>query len=152
MGGNVFSPPGPDALNTPRMSPPVYNHVKEQCTSTLKKLGFSRVVTPIEAPEKESFGDVDILMCLEGASFTPNAQLDASEWDRVEKALKAERSASQSRIGPDKQRIIDSKSFAVPWPAGLGSPGDSKAASGPRFVQVDVRACDTLQELEWRVL
>ncbi|KAI7787028.1 hypothetical protein LA080_001120 [Diaporthe eres] len=151
MGGNVFSPPGPDALNTPRMSPSVYNHVKDQCTSALKKLGFSRVVTPIEAPEKDSFGDVDILVCLEGASFTSNVQLDASEWDRVEKALKAERSSSQSRIGPDKKRIIGSKSFAVPWPAGLGSPGDSKAASGPRFVQVDVRVCDTHQDLEWRV-
>lgn len=152
MGGNVFSPPGPDALNTPRMSPSVYNHVKEQCTTALKKLGFSRVVTPIEAPEKDSFGDVDILVCLEGSSFTSDAQLDTSKWDRIEKALKAERSASQSRIGPDKQRIIDSKSFAAPWPAGLGSPGKSQAASGPRFVQVDVRACDTLQELEWRVL
>lgn len=174
MGGKVFSS-GPDALHTPRMSLSVYNQVKAQCTKTLKDLGFSLVATPIEAPEKDSFGDVDFLACLEGTNFPPSAQLDASTWVLIEKSLGAARSYSEGRIGPDKQRIIDSKNFAIPWPAGLGSAkgcgtaesrkdhhalarspigqkAEPKAESGPRFIQVDVRLCDTRQELEWRVL
>ncbi|KAI3397478.1 hypothetical protein diail_10690 [Diaporthe ilicicola] len=172
MGGNVFAS-GPDALYTPRMDPSVYNHAKTQCTNALKDLGFSRVVVPIEAPEKESFGDVDIIACLEGTSFPPSAQLDAAAWDLIENSLGAIRSHSEGRVGPEKQRIIDSKSIAIPWPAGLDQVEDDRAAvsgedvqdldvtaagqadgpeaaSKPRFIQVDVRLCDTQQELEWR--
>lgn len=171
MGGNVFAS-GPEALYTPRMGPSVYKHAKAQCTNALKNLGFSHVVTPIEAPEKDNFGDVDILACLEGTIFPPSAQLDASTWDLIEKSMGAVRTYSEGRIGPDKRRIIDCKSLAIPWPAGLDSAEDeraaesgedvqdlgvekavgSEAASGPRYIQVDVRLCDTHQELEWRFL
>ncbi|KAL1868741.1 hypothetical protein Daus18300_005875 [Diaporthe australafricana] len=169
MGGNAFAS-GPEALYTPRMGPSVYNHVKAQCTNALKELGFTRVVTPIEAPEKDNFGDVDILACLEGTTFPLSAQLDASAWDLIEKSMGAVRSYSEGRIGPDKRRIIDSKSLAIPWPAALDSAEDepaaesgedvqdlgvekavgSEAASGSQYIQVDVRLCDTHQELEWR--
>lgn len=152
MGGKVFSK-GDNALHTPPMSPSVYNHVKAKCTTALQKLGFfSRVVTPIEAPEKASFGDVDILACLEGTRLPPTAQLDASKWNEIEKALGASRSIPHGTVSPDKRIVIDDKSFAIPWPAGLDPAGDSKAASSPRYIQVDVRLCDTHQELEWRVL
>lgn len=152
MGGNVFSPGGPDDLRTPRMSPSVYNHVKAKCITAVKDCGFSLVVTPIEAPEKDSYGDVDILACLAGTNLPPTAHLNASKWNEIEKALGAIRSSPQARVSPDKQIVIDSKSFAIPWPTGLGPAGDSKEASGPAFIQIDVRLCDTYQELEWRVL
>lgn len=151
MGGKVFST-GADALSTPPMKQPVYTQVKNQCTTVLKNLGFSRIETPIEAPEKNSFGDVDILASLEGTKFPHIDQFDKSKWDEIEKALKAKRSQPQLRVGPNKQLIIDSMSFAVPWPAGLGRAGDIKAAPGPHFVQVDIRLCETHQELNWRVL
>ncbi|KAJ0121743.1 hypothetical protein J7T55_008910 [Diaporthe amygdali] len=164
MGGKVFSS-GPDPLDTPRMSQDVYKHVKNKCTNALKDLGFSHVVSPVEAPEKKSFGDVDILACLEGTRFLSSAQLDNSTWAGIEMALDAKRSHSESRIGPAKQRIIDSKSFAVPWPAGFAlgedvqglnkTPSaqakDLKTASGRQFIQIDLRLCDTHQELEWRI-
>lgn len=152
MGGNVFSPGGPDDLRTPRMRPSVYYNVKAKCHAALKNCGFSQVVTPIEAPEKESFGDVDILACLEGTELPSTAQLDASKWDEIEKALGAIRSSPQCRVSPDKKIIVDSKSFAIPWPAGLSPAGDPKAAPGPAYIQIDVRLCDTRQDLEWRVL
>lgn len=152
MGGNAFK--GDDALDTPPMSPSVYSHVKTRCTSDLKKLGFPRVETPIEAPEKQTFGDIDILVCLEGTRFPPTAKAGASTstWDEIEKALGAKSSMPQGRTGPDKQKIIDSKSVAIPWPAGSGSVLNPKAPPARRYIQVDVRLCDTIHELEWRVL
>lgn len=158
MGGKAFSSgsPGKPPLKTPRMSPAVYKHVKAQCISDLKKLGFSRVATPIEAPEKDTFGDVDILVCLEETSFPPVPQFDVSTWDRVGKSLHSERSHYEARIGPDKQRIIDNMSFAIRWPAAFatspaGQKKDPEADSGPWHIQVDVSLCDTRQELEWRL-
>lgn len=158
MGGKVFSK-GDDALNVPRMPPAVYDFVKRQCKHALKELKFSRVASPIETPEKQSFGDVDILVCLEGKDVPfPHkaAEFEDAHWDRVAKSLDAKRSEQFYTITPDKKHIVDSMSFAVHWPPLFASvPAGQKKEPGakptPRFVQVDVRLCDTLSEMEWRL-
>ncbi|POS78588.1 hypothetical protein DHEL01_v203026 [Diaporthe helianthi] len=158
MGGKVFSK-GNDPLNTPRMDAAVYDFVKRQCHVALKELNFSRVASPIETPEKKSHGDVDILVCLEGklVPFPPScADFNAAHWAQVEKSLRAKRSVASYRICPKKQRIVDNMSFAVPWPPLFAlDPGGLEKEPGakqtPRYVQVDVRLCDTHQEMEWRL-
>jgi hypothetical protein len=155
MGGKVFSK-GPNPLYTPRMSLATYKLAKANCTNNLTKLGFSRIATPIEAPEKNTFGDVDILVCLEGTSFPPSARFDDAKWDQLEKTLRAVRSYSEARIGPDKQLIIDNKSLAIPWPENSATEPDRQrkelgVSSKPQYVQVDIRLCDTHQELNWRL-
>ena len=59
MGGKAFSN-GPTKLSTPRMPPAVYQPLRDECISLLARF-FARVACPIEAPEKETYGDIDIL-------------------------------------------------------------------------------------------
>ncbi|KAK1982125.1 hypothetical protein LZ30DRAFT_591263 [Colletotrichum cereale] len=67
MGGSAFAS-GQHALDTPRMPPKVYEHVKAKCTTALREL-YICVASPIEGPEKEDFGDIDILVTWEKAAF-----------------------------------------------------------------------------------
>ncbi|KAJ0161422.1 hypothetical protein CTA2_6234 [Colletotrichum tanaceti] len=67
MGGSAFAS-GEHALNTPRMPPKIYHHVKAKCLSALREL-YICVASPIEGPEKEDFGDIDIVVTWEKAAF-----------------------------------------------------------------------------------
>lgn len=60
MGGKAFAS-GPDALLTPRMPQPIYRSLLNQHLALLANL-FDHVASPIEAPEKDSFGDIDIIV------------------------------------------------------------------------------------------
>lgn len=178
MGGKVFSA-GHNPLYTPRMVPAVYEHVKKQCISALTPL-FSRVESPVEAPEKASFGDIDILASLEGSNFPTRASTDPSVWTRVQEVLGGVRSHHEARTGADGNKIIDSKNFAIPWPTDLSADecaaqilaeADQSAAtvtseghvqgnearetgSHPkaRYIQVDVNLCGSNEEFDWRRL
>jgi hypothetical protein len=60
MGGSAFtSMLGRGAF--PRLPPPVYQAVKERYLAKIGSL-YSLVTVPIEAPEKETHGDLDILV------------------------------------------------------------------------------------------
>lgn len=66
MGGHAFArayAPGAPTLNTPRMSPAEYHHVKDVY---LQKIQFylqdCKVAVMTEAPDKASYGDLDILI------------------------------------------------------------------------------------------
>ncbi|KUI60436.1 hypothetical protein VP1G_07638 [Cytospora mali] len=172
MGGKVFSS-GNSPLHTPRMAPVVYEHVKRQCISALKYL-FPRVESPIEAPEKSSFGDIDILVSLEGTGSIARSFADPSAWTPIREALGGVRSYHEVRTGADRSKFIDSMSFAIPWPVDLsndegaaqtllelgqtaataasdGRVGEAESASKARYVQVDVGLCDNNCELDWRL-
>lgn len=176
MGGKVFSS-GNNPLYTPRMALAVYEHVKKQCISALKAL-FPRVESPVEAPEKASFGDVDILVSLEGSSYSRGIFTDPSAWTPIQEALRGVRSDYEVRAGADRNKVVDEMSIAIPWPTDLsadaraaqtlvevGRPDATVASSdhvgdtggtegGPkdRYIQVDVRLCDSDQEFDWRLL
>ncbi|KUI66491.1 hypothetical protein VM1G_01521 [Cytospora mali] len=172
MGGKVFSS-GNSPLHTPRMAPVVYEHLKRQCISALKYL-FPRVESPIEAPEKSSFGDIDILVSLEGTGSTTRNFADPSAWTPIREALGGVRSYHEVRTGADRKKFIESMSFAIPWPADLskdecaaqtllevgqtaataasdGRVGEADNASKARYVQVDVGLCDNSHDLDWRL-
>lgn len=60
MGGKIFAHLKPP-LSTPRMPPALYTSLRSQYLSLLSAL-YTQVGTPIEAPEKPSYGDIDILV------------------------------------------------------------------------------------------
>lgn len=62
MGGIAFNKPkSPYNLNTPRMPPDVYRRVRDRCHTLLRRR-FLAVASPIEAPCKQDYGDVDIFV------------------------------------------------------------------------------------------
>ncbi|ROV91799.1 hypothetical protein VSDG_06490 [Cytospora chrysosperma] len=178
MGGKAFAS-GRNPLYTPRMALAVYEHVKKQCTSALKTL-FPRAETPIEAPEKASFGDVDIFVSFEGSNLSRGTFTSPSAWTPIQTALQGVRSNYEARADSERKRVINAMSFAIPWPTDLSAgeraaqmlveaslpaatvanrdslreDGDvGGAGDGPkdRYIQVDVRVCDSDQELDWRL-
>lgn len=175
MGGKVFSS-GQRALFTPRITREVYQYTRHQCFAALKPL-FPLVKCPIEPPEKATFGDVDILACLEGSSFAADEISDPEKtavWAAVEKQLQVVRTY---------QRTSLVKYFAIPWPtmlttqmlarqlaseaapapaggdkavgcldkavASIGDLAKLEAARKLRYIQVDIQLCATQKELEW---
>lgn len=175
MGGKAFST-GSDALYTPRMVPKVYEFTLANCFDALTDL-FHVVKTPIEAPEKATFGDIDLLVSLEGSLFTAedtNDHQKAAIWNAIERKLEAIQVFEEGKL-------FNSKSMAIPWPIDLSkdvmvdqlaaeSIAGHKAESGwgeannkavetiheaeteSRYIQVDIQLCSSDQELEWRVL
>ena len=92
----MFSQPKGDqpALQTPRMSLEVYNEQKNVAIQQLRGF-FEVVVAPAEAPEKDDYGDVDILVQGPKVDFT---------WHQVASTLNARRAFHNG----------DSHSFAIP--------------------------------------
>ncbi|KAK2032000.1 hypothetical protein LX32DRAFT_237204 [Colletotrichum zoysiae] len=70
MGGCAFADYG---LDTPRMPPEIYEHVKANCTAALREL-YVCVASPIEGPEKKDFGDIDIVVTWEKAALRPGSK------------------------------------------------------------------------------
>lgn len=71
MGGNVFLScvaEGHPTLETPRMSPETYQNLKHKYIRLLSTSfpQAERIATAIEAPEKEDFGDIDIIIIDDG--------------------------------------------------------------------------------------
>ncbi|KAI4242921.1 MAG: hypothetical protein L6R40_003794 [Gallowayella cf. fulva] len=119
MGGKAFSH-GPEPLLTPRMPPAVYLPLLERYRVDLASF-FERVASPIEAPEKTSFGDIDFLV---SQPKTAPFQIES-----VGGALNAKRILSFPPL----------YSLAVPYPDLEGS-----------FVQLDVHVCKH-QHFDWEL-
>lgn len=175
MGGKAFST-GSDALYTPRMVPKVYKTTLANCFNALMDL-FPVVKAPIEAPEKATFGDIDLLVSLEGSVFTSediNDHQKAVIWTAIERKLEAVQVFQEGKL-------FTSKSMAIPWPIRLskdvmadqlaaesiaGHKAESEwgkannkavenvheAETKSRYIQVDIQLCSRDQESEWRVL
>lgn len=175
MGGKVFSS-GRLALYTPRMCRAVYEQVQEYCFTVLKPL-FPLVKSPVEAPEKTTFGDIDILVSLQGSLFTEDEMNQPDKtaiWTKIKKDMSAIRTHQETRL------IMN---IAIPWPtldpesmarqlaveAAVGESGGKAAGGGDeavnagneagekaeprqRAIQVDVTLCATDEELVWNKL
>lgn len=114
MGGSAFTR-GLHRLYVPRLAPPVYKHVHSQLATALRPL-FPRIDKLIEGPEKESYGDIDILVSLEGSAFHDEQKKDpqhADAWAALEKALEPRRTRHEST------KAFNFRNFALAWPKGL---------------------------------
>ncbi|KAL1838387.1 hypothetical protein VTJ49DRAFT_2699 [Mycothermus thermophilus] len=127
MGGSAFSS-FPDPPYTPRMPPEVYRRVASACGAALRDL-FVCVATPIEAPAKRDYGDIDILVALEKRVLFPRSQKDSTPRQPHELL-----SAIQSILGAEYAIIHPegcSANLAIPWPVDMDGPvEDLGAGSG----------------------
>ena len=112
MGGKAFTS-GPTPLFTPRMPPELYYSLRDYYISLLSTY-YTQAATPIEAPCKSSYGDIDVLVS-QPKSISVNT-------DTLAKALDAVRILSTSGS--------PTASFAVPYP-GLEN----------TYVQLDIHVC-----------
>ncbi|KAL8659856.1 MAG: hypothetical protein Q9226_000221 [Calogaya cf. arnoldii] len=119
MGGKAFSH-GPKPLSTPRMPPAIYRCLLDQYHVQLAAF-FEQVASPIEAPEKDTFGDIDLLVT--------KPRNDPFQIAAIAKALNAERTLSMPPV----------YSLAVPYPG-----------TGECFVQLDVQVCKA-DNFEWEI-
>jgi hypothetical protein len=136
MGGKVFTTTA-NPLFTPRMPPEVYFYVREQCHAILSKF-YTYICTPIEAPEKSSYGDIDILVC--GPLPSPSMPISEIGW-----ALDA-----TSAILPLASSTGLPANYALPWPLDEDLPEQINYATADpaflealetgkeRFIQVDL--------------
>lgn len=155
MGGKVFATHSPP-LPTPRLAPAEYHAIRATLLSRLSQY-YSRLAVPIEAPNKTSFGDVDILI--------------ADPKYRVAKAggwLKRELPSDESLHSqlPIITSVLQSvaridNSFAVPKHVHLVAPAAAAAAktygvdaetthvdAEPTYVQVDITFL-SLDKFSW---
>ncbi|OBT69537.1 hypothetical protein VE03_01093 [Pseudogymnoascus sp. 23342-1-I1] len=132
MGGNVFT-----TLSTPRMPPSVYFPIRDRCHAILSTY-YSHVCTPLEAPEKTSFGDIDILV----HGPLPNPPTPISE---LGAALNAAASVLPRAENPEAN-------YAIPWPSSSEpTPTDPADPASPephqddqnRFIQLDLLTLPT---------
>lgn len=138
MGGQAFAASKP-LLLTPRMPLHIYALVLAQTHAILRKY-YSHVETAVEAPGKETYGDVDI------AVYGP---LDPT-WCDVEKgsAIVAEKLAEA--LGAKKfltQKGSPTVNFAIPWP----EQDSDDDANEDRYVQLDVQTCPSLVSFKWEL-
>lgn len=99
MGGHAFTASGQLPLSAPRMPPDIYFMLRNHYLHLLSSF-YTQVATPIEAPEKASYGDIDILVSLPNSTFISTESLA--------KVLGAERVFSIPRS--------PTTSFALPYP------------------------------------
>lgn len=141
MGGSAFP-----KLSTPRMEPDVYFATKLRISNALKQY-FAHVDTPIEAPGKENYGDVDFLVC--GPLFEPEAPADEKPSKKHVPKFKTEVIAAMVGAKHSKRNgSFDSWSFAVPWPVTESSSLGS-TASPQQYIQVDVNILSKMEDFYW---
>lgn len=149
MGGNAF----PD-LYAPRIRPSTYFALKARI-QTLLQQHFQYVHTPIEAPGKDDYGDLDFIVCEplvtpEPPTNEPSSKKHTPKF-RTEVVAAMIGAVHSQRVGS-----FDSWSFAIPWPEMEAPPFGAIEAEPPedrqaRFVQVDVDVQPSLEELKWMV-
>jgi hypothetical protein len=130
MGGSAFAVTSGFAtpLHTPRMHPEVYEAMRDKLLLTLRTI-FEQAETPIEAPGKSDYGDIDILVAVPRKEFT---------MEELAKAIGGARHKSSKRSRTTH--------FAVPWPSekdrGVLRQDPNNIQGGLEwYIQVDVHVC-----------
>ena len=165
MGGSAFSP----FLYTPRMPPDVYAHVLSEVHRKLHTL-YEHVETPVEAPGKVDYGDLDVLvyspLVSRNLMVLPNAVTEGAEialllgaetWKRargseeMHLALpwpKEFASKSEGTSPTEAQTQTTQNSYAISVPSNaLAQLALSSTATAPRraYIQVDLHICPNLK-------
>jgi hypothetical protein len=148
MGGLAFSK-GPNALYTPRMSPGVYEYVGNNCHAILREL-FVVVATPIEGPGKSNYGDIDFFVTWRKQELFPSSASNSI----TGASMKYPFDAITRLLGAERTELVkeDAAMFAIPWPKHLPEGIQDNVEDEidrPRFIQVDIHICSTLENLEW---
>ena len=110
MGGKYFDKVA-QPLVVPRMGPMVYSVTKNRIIDLLKK-HFLLVDCPLEAPEKQSFGDIDIVV---QGPIGRQKHLDVVFYELLLEILKPEQLHTET--GNSKSEGDLSYHAAIAWPA-----------------------------------
>jgi hypothetical protein len=147
MGGNAFNKHSPP-LPTPRMPPKIYKSTLQQTLTTLQK-HYQHVGSPIEAPGKPDFGDIDIMV-----STPLSPAFDPSSTDRklIAKSLEQALGAAASILEPGNPTV----NLAIPWPSipsainsSISDPAQNQEVA--KFVQIDIHICKDEKDLTWNL-
>lgn len=146
MGGLAFASKG-IAISNPRMSPAIYQEVRDRCQAVLKTK-FHQVASPIEGPAKKDYGDVDILVAGPVSPADQAAEKVKDTLTMIRKLLGAEHMVCESD---------NSANLAIPWPEDLlpsndddGNGGEAQEKKNEQLhIQVDVRVCPSAEDLRW---
>jgi hypothetical protein len=121
------------------MPPTTYHHVLQKTISLLQN-HYENVDSPIDAPQKSSHGDIDILCCQPRSDTFDPAKISTREvTENIAKIL----GAKAWIVGGKDQ----SMNFAIPWPAEEELEHDG--AQEKRFIQIDVHVFRDLEEYKW---
>ncbi|RFU32178.1 hypothetical protein B7463_g4193, partial [Scytalidium lignicola] len=122
----------------------VYEQVGDEIRNALRQY-YSAVATPIEAPGKEDFGDVDTLVTGPNtAQFDLMSAASSQVGQRLATALKA-KAWVQEKGNP-------TINLAIPWPSRTNyGNGDEVLDEKEKYVQVDVHICRSKKEFEWEL-
>ena len=123
MGGKAFSS-GSLPLSTPRMPPGMYYNLRDHYLDLLAKY-FEKVATPLEAPSKSSYGDIDILVA------QPRLPISEPQSHFISQMLSAARVTKLPHSG--------AASYAVPYPD-----------TCDEYVQIDIHICP-LSTYDWHL-
>lgn len=147
MGGSAFP-----KLATPRMEPDLYFATKLRISNILKQ-HFAHVGTPVEAPGKEDYGDVDFVVC--EPLLEPEAPTDEQPSKKHAPKFKTEVIAAMVGAKHSKRNgSFDSWSFAIPWPVAESQLSESTAPTSSaggrqRYIQVDVNILSKIEDFNW---
>lgn len=148
MGGHAFEREG---LWTPRIAPATYQLALEEVEQKLSQL-FNKVAHCIEAPEKRSYGDLDVLVL-------PHSDAPIPSPEEIAKHLNAK---SWAAVGTEIH------SYAIAWPKSAPAPTfesltsqteslsltETSALSCPPqniYIQLDLRICTSQIDFSWRL-
>ncbi|KAL9625415.1 MAG: hypothetical protein Q9160_000478 [Pyrenula sp. 1 TL-2023] len=127
------------------MPPLVYEQTRNSVITALLTI-YSLAETPIEAPEKEDHGDIDVIVCSPLQSQLQNTGIDAE--------AAAAMNAIDFKLGKPTSQ------FAVPWPKHVELPEGTLSAEDhaadekerPQvFIQVDVITAPSPAMFKWQV-
>lgn len=169
MGGSAFATGRSNPLYTPRMPKHVYTAVKDRCHAILRE-HYLCVASPIDGPGKKDFGDVDILLAW---PLNPSAGKQEA-FDAIADALKATETivdkgkdvSGHLALPWPSDVSLENQTDAVSHPRHLLSNSkltrflqvtqadqqqedQDQDQDQERFIQVDVRVCDTLEYFQW---
>ncbi|KAF4634177.1 hypothetical protein G7Y89_g3939 [Cudoniella acicularis] len=134
MGGQAFANHRPP-LPTPRMPSETYNQVLKLVLTTLRQ-HYSLAESPIEAPGKLTYGDVDILV-----SGAKEKAFDPLVTDRKEVAVNLQ--ASLGAVASITEKGNPTTNLALPWPSNK-SPITDLALPWPSTTSSNNLETDTL--------
>ncbi|POS87618.1 hypothetical protein EPUL_001617 [Erysiphe pulchra] len=139
MGGTAFAQHKPPIL-TPRLPVLVYqSRLKE--TKALLSQFYHHVLSPIEAPGKDTYGDLDILL------FKPlTDSLDDTRWSREEIAEQLKKILSAKIYIVRKGDPVIS--FAVPL-SKIENPLEENIEIEEIYMQVDIQIFSTYQDIQY---
>lgn len=180
MGGSAFTDPKNPAasLPTPRMPLHVYLHVRDRALRILRAGFYAQAESPVEAPGKADYGDVDILVAspydqanvdtvsvataLGAVQFKENIPTTnfALPWPNVEELNNEFLPASTtSSAGEDVKTIksseleaVASKSTAtIITPNAHYDHTNLDVADSPHYIQLDLHVCSTPENFHWEL-